>query len=369
MSEDPFNTDSDRLCRIIDSLPKAHEMIVREWPDDYPGTYASWADSVGHPIGSTGRCRTCGLAITCPLRALWDALVSSVVRELDKRYRITQRGPGRHLCVCADSVYRGRTCPSPDGRNGCPREGESGKTFRQRVMEKYAHLPWAEDPADLPDEEPNLDHEDTCFLFGSAPSYRCYVSRHEDCENGPGQPEDGCTCACHGGPREQHCGAIGDHGPHSDCWGSGPFRKDQRREWLTQKREEAGLCICNSREIDGQGRRVHYIDCPQDRPGPDLKDWCSPEDAVYDLEVEDPAESPQFTSEGCTCVPYKVVDGQPVRMTNEPIDQVSRWDMTGCPLHAPCGWFTDPNGVRRHGIEQGKKGSTDFVRCPQRHKR
>lgn len=283
----------ERLSPIIDSLPKPDEMIVREWPDDYPGTYASWADSVGHPQGKRG-CKTCGLGGTCPFRAFWDALVSSVVREVDKRYTIHQRPPAAHLCVCSDSVYNGRTCPRPSERSGCPREGESGKTFRERCLEKWGAK--GIDLADLPDEEPDLNHEDVLFVFGRSPSYRCYVSRHEDCEEGPGQPEDGCTCACHGGPREVSCGAFADHDPHGECWGGGPFRKDLRREWLKQKREEAGLCTCNSREIDEDGKRLHYVECPQ----------------------------------------Y---------------------------ADTPCGWFTDYNGLRRHGIEQGKKGSTDFVPC------
>ncbi len=243
--------DSDRLSAIIDSLPK--DMIVREWPDDYAGTYATWADACGHPQGKRG-CLACGLGGTCPFRAMWDALVSSVVREVDKRYTLHQRPPATHLCVCTDSVHRGSTCPRK-----CPlREGESGKTFRERVMEKWGGKL---DLSDLPDEEPDLNHEDALFVYGRRPSYRCYVSRHEDCEEGPGQPEDGCTCACHGGPREVSCGSLGDHDPHDECWGNGPFRKDMRREWLKQKREEAGLCTCNSREIDDKGNRLHYLEC------------------------------------------------------------------------------------------------------------
>lgn len=258
-SRPELNTDSDRLCAIIDSLPKMNKMIVREWPDDYPGNYASWADSVGHGLDARGKtCKTCGWGITCPMAALWDALISSVVREVDKRYTLHQRPPARHLCVCTDSAYAGRTCPI--GPSGCPRKGESGKTFRERVMEKWGSRI---DLSDLPDEEPDLGHEDAVFTYGRSPSYRCYVSRHEDCEEGPGQPEDGCTCACHGGPREVSCGALGDHDPHGECWGNGPFRKDLRREWLKEKREEAGLCTCNSREIDDKGNRVHYMECPQ----------------------------------------------------------------------------------------------------------
>lgn len=247
-----------RLSPIVDSLPT--EMIVREWPDEYPGTYASWAESIGHPVNDRGRCKTCGLAITCPLRALWDALISTVVREVDKLYTIHRRPPAAHLCVCSDSVHSGRTCPTRQP-HGCPREGESGKTFRERCMEKWGARGLELD--DLPDEEPDLNHEDVLFVFGSSPSYRCYVSRHEDCEDGPGEPEDGCTCACHGGPREVSCGALADHDPHGECWGNGPFRKDLRQAWLTERRSEAGLCTCSSREIDEQGNRLHYAECAQ----------------------------------------------------------------------------------------------------------
>jgi hypothetical protein len=256
---DPFKSDSDRLCLLVDGLPK--ELIVREWPDEYPGTYATWAEACGHPQGERG-CKTCGLGGTCPFHALWDALISSVVRELDKTHHISRRSPARHLCVCQDSVHRGSTYPTRQG-TGCMRQGESGKTFRERVMEKWGSKI---DLSELPDEEPDLAHEDTIFLYGSSPSYRCYVSRHEGCEDGPGMPEDGCTCSCHGGPREKSCGSLGDHDPHDDCWGNGPFRKDRRQEWLTEKRREAGFCTCNSREIDEQGNRLHYEDCPMDGP-------------------------------------------------------------------------------------------------------
>lgn len=256
-----LNTDSDRLSAIIDSLPKS--MIVREWPDDYPGTYGSWAESVGHGLDRAGRtCKTCGWGITCPFRALWDALIASAVREVDKLYRITPRGPAGRLCVCGDSAYGGRQCPSPSQRSGCPREGMSGKTFRERVLAKWGAKA-EEYLSSLPDEEPDLNHEDVIHLLGRSPSYRCYIARHEDCENGPGQPEDGCTCSCHGGPREVSCGGLGDHDPHGECWGNGPFREDLRRKWLTEKRREAGLCVCNSRETDENGNRVHYVECPK----------------------------------------------------------------------------------------------------------
>lgn len=33
------------------------------------------------------------------------------------------------------------------------------------------------------------------------------------------------------------------------------------------------------------------------------------------------------------------------------------------PAERRCGWFTDPNGKRRHGVEQGPPGSTDFKSC------
>lgn len=31
--------------------------------------------------------------------------------------------------------------------------------------------------------------------WGAAPSYRCYMTRHRDCQ--PNGPEAGCTCGCH----------------------------------------------------------------------------------------------------------------------------------------------------------------------------
>lgn len=250
---DPFKEDSDRLNALVESLPENF------WVGEYggerdltPGTYQSWALSLGHEVTENRICRTCGRGGTCVFHALWDALIASVVRELDRTHHISRRGPARHLCVCTDSVHSGSTCPTRQG-NGCPREGESGKTFRERLMEK--HRDELDQWMQLPDREPDLAHEDDAYLYGSHPSYRCYVSRHGDCEAGEGEPEDGCTCSCHGGPREVSCGALSDHDPHGTCWGNGPFRVDYRKAWLE------GVCLCSSRTtIDGV--LVHEMGCP-----------------------------------------------------------------------------------------------------------
>lgn len=211
-------TDSERLRKIMDSLFET--FLIKEDPEhNTPGTYESWASAIGHPVGSTGRCITCGRGITCTLKAFYEVLVDSTVRELNKHYTMYRRGPAAHKCICGDSGNAG-TCPTRD--SGCPREGTSGKTFRERCMEK--HRGWLDKAEDLPDEEPDLNHEDVRDALGPVPSYRCYVSRHKDCEVGAGQAEEGCTCSCHPGAREKSCGALADHDPHDECWGNGPFR-------------------------------------------------------------------------------------------------------------------------------------------------
>lgn len=229
-------TDSNRLNEIIDSLPKGFP--IKDFPDiPGPTTLLEWAVALGHPMDDKGRCPTCGTGVMCELLSFCEAMVSSVVRELDKLYTVRQRPPAAHLCICGDSARSGGTCPSSRQSSGCPREGESGKTFRERCMER--HREWLKTAEDLPDEEPDLNHEDTRDRLGPSPSYRCYVSRHGDCEVEKGQAEEGCTCACHPGAREKNCGVLGDHDPHGECWGNGPFRKVpedarspyRRREW------------------------------------------------------------------------------------------------------------------------------------------
>jgi hypothetical protein len=78
----------DERDDLIDLLPK--DMIV--WNDDEElqhfghATGRWWLDNLGHPAcGPThGCCKSCGCGGTCILGAFHDAMISSVVRELDR---------------------------------------------------------------------------------------------------------------------------------------------------------------------------------------------------------------------------------------------------------------------------------------------
>lgn len=298
--------DEEQRDRISDLADMEDDSRVI-WSDDeelehFKHANLEWwlREALGHPRAHPGCCKTCGCATTCMAAAFFDATVLSTIRRLDEL---------------------GLLRPPPSA-------------FEQDHAEDIQG-PESVEVERSQDETLNDPYQ----LWGKHPSYRCWIARHGQCE--PEGADEGCTCSC----------------GHQDP-----------------------VCTCNSREIDGQGRRVHYIECPQADPpparsrpvqsatvdpavcpqcrgdnseafalcskcstGPDPDDWSSPEDAIYDLEVEDPFEAPQFTSEGCTCVPYKVVDGQPVRMTNEPIDQEdTRGPVTWC-----------EHGADRHDAESG----------------
>lgn len=74
-------------------------------------------------------------------------------------------------------------------------EGETpsmtlARVQRERLLEKVAR-----------NNRQDRDRNDPFNLWGSAPSYRCYVGRHGDCE--PEGAESGCTCSC--GHQEPVC--------------------------------------------------------------------------------------------------------------------------------------------------------------------
>lgn len=78
----------DERDHLIDLLPDGMTL----WADDEEATthfadrtLARWLDDLGHPraVGH-GYCRTCGPAITCPLAAFYDAVASSMARELNR---------------------------------------------------------------------------------------------------------------------------------------------------------------------------------------------------------------------------------------------------------------------------------------------
>lgn len=139
--------DEGQRDEIIDSLPK--DMKIVDADDDIPlvpGTLKSWGGALGHAVGDDRRCEDCGPGITCVFLAFYDSVFSSVVRELDKQGLLVH-----------DLI------PIPE------------------------------------DEDKQLN--DPFDLWGSAPSYRCYVGRHKDCE--PEGAETGCTCSC--GHQEPIC--------------------------------------------------------------------------------------------------------------------------------------------------------------------
>jgi hypothetical protein len=71
---------------IADLLPEGMQI----WNDDeeleaFPGRdRVWWSNALGHPRAHRGCCRTCGCATTCLLAAYHDALVMTVIRELDR---------------------------------------------------------------------------------------------------------------------------------------------------------------------------------------------------------------------------------------------------------------------------------------------
>jgi hypothetical protein len=73
---------------LIDLLPK--DMVV--WNDDEElqhfghATARWWLDNLDHPAAGPTHscCKSCGCGGTCTLGAFHDAMISSVVRELDR---------------------------------------------------------------------------------------------------------------------------------------------------------------------------------------------------------------------------------------------------------------------------------------------
>lgn len=77
-------TEEERYI-IFDLIPQ--DMVI--WEDDEELPYRqgldwmSWRASLGHPYSGHGFCRTCGCGTTCILLIFKDALIASVIRELD----------------------------------------------------------------------------------------------------------------------------------------------------------------------------------------------------------------------------------------------------------------------------------------------
>lgn len=82
----PRRLTGDERLDLIDRLPA--DMNI--WADDdelewFTGRdWRWWADALGHPKAHPSCCKTCGCATTCLHAAFHDALVATVIRELDK---------------------------------------------------------------------------------------------------------------------------------------------------------------------------------------------------------------------------------------------------------------------------------------------
>lgn len=71
---------------LIDQLPT--DFPIWDFEDELPtfshATWSWWREQLGHPRTHRACCGTCGCATTCMASAFHDALVTSVIRELDR---------------------------------------------------------------------------------------------------------------------------------------------------------------------------------------------------------------------------------------------------------------------------------------------
>ncbi|QDO02189.1 hypothetical protein FNV62_43545 [Streptomyces sp. RLB3-17] len=98
---------------LIDLLPM--DMVV--WNDEEElqhfghATARWWMDTMGHPVAGPTHpcCKSCGCGGTCTLGAFHDAMISSVVRELDRIGALKKPDPegarcGRQLAADAKAA-------------------------------------------------------------------------------------------------------------------------------------------------------------------------------------------------------------------------------------------------------------------------
>jgi hypothetical protein len=77
----------DERDDLIDLVP--YRFTIWEYENEIPGwaegrDFAWWRDLLKHPKAHGGCCATCGCAVSCDLVVYHEAMISSVVRELDK---------------------------------------------------------------------------------------------------------------------------------------------------------------------------------------------------------------------------------------------------------------------------------------------
>lgn len=70
---------------VIDKIPDDMSIHGSDHSEDVSLPWEVWRDALGHPHAEgLGHCKTCGPGVTCLLLAFFDAVMVSVVRELDK---------------------------------------------------------------------------------------------------------------------------------------------------------------------------------------------------------------------------------------------------------------------------------------------
>lgn len=78
--------DEEQRDEICDLLPR--DMVIWDFEDEL-GWFANrdvneWREILGHPYKHRGCCATCGCATSCLFSVFHEAMIGSVIRELDK---------------------------------------------------------------------------------------------------------------------------------------------------------------------------------------------------------------------------------------------------------------------------------------------
>lgn len=111
--------DENWRDNILGELPESFPIV--ECDDEFGGpggTFESWAAACGHPQDKH-TCTECGRGVSCAFRCFYDAMVASVVRELDRLGHLTPEGV-RFISHFDHQDDRGPVtwCEHPDDRHG-----------------------------------------------------------------------------------------------------------------------------------------------------------------------------------------------------------------------------------------------------------
>lgn len=75
----------DQRESIIDALPDGMDIWEYDEPAGYLRDWRWWRRQLSHPhVDGHGYCKTCGPAVSCTLHVFHDAIVATVVRQLDE---------------------------------------------------------------------------------------------------------------------------------------------------------------------------------------------------------------------------------------------------------------------------------------------